>query len=113
MKKNKIKHIGIIPDGNRRWATEKGFNKQDGYKYGLEPGFKVLNIAKEFGIEEITYYGFTVDNCKRPAEQFVAFKKACVDAIEMIAKAGVDLLVMGDSRSKCFPEELKKYTTRT
>ena len=113
MKKNTPKHIGIIPDGNRRWAVEHGMNKQDGYEYGLTPGLKLLRKAKELGIQEITYYGFTVDNCKRPKEQFLAFKKACVDAVDMISQDGVDLLVIGDSDSKCFPEALKDYTKRT
>ncbi|MGN0161066.1 MAG: undecaprenyl diphosphate synthase family protein [Lachnospiraceae bacterium] len=112
MKKCKPKHIGIIPDGNRRWAMEHGLNKQDGYEYGLEPGLHLLQEAKKRGIEEITYYGFTVDNCKRPKEQFKAFQGACVRAVEMIAKDGADLLVIGNCNSKCFPEELKNYTTR-
>lgn len=111
--KKSPKHIGIIPDGNRRWAKEQGMNKQDGYEHGLQPGVKVLRQAKENGIEEITYYGFTVDNCKRPAEQFKAFKKACVDAVELLTREGADLLVIGNSESKCFPEELLPYTKRT
>lgn len=110
--KNSPRHIGIIPDGNRRWAKEHGMNKQDGYEHGLQPGLKLLRQAKEHGIEEITYYGFTVDNCKRPAEQFKAFKKACVDAVELLTREGADLLVIGNSESKCFPEELLPYTTR-
>ena len=113
MKKNKPKHIGIIPDGNRRWASGRGMEKKDGYAYGLQPGLRLLQAAKELGIDEVTYYGFTVDNCKRPAEQFQAFQKACVDAVELLTKEGADLLVIGNVKSKCFPEELIKYTTRT
>lgn len=113
MGKHKPEHIGIIPDGNRRWAVENGMNKKDGYAFGLEPGLKLLQIAKNNGIKEITYYGFTVDNCKRPAEQFQAFQKACIDAVEMLTKEGADLLVIGDSNSKCFPKELLPYRKRT
>jgi len=113
MKKNNPKHIGIIPDGNRRWAKEHGMNKQEGYTYGLTPGLTLLKQARELGIEEITYYGFTVDNCKRPAEQFQAFQKACVDAVELLTKEGADLLVIGNSDSKCFPKELLPYIKRT
>ena len=112
MKKCKPKHIGIIPDGNRRWAVEHGMSKKDGYAYGLQPGLTLMRQAKENGIEEITYYGFTVDNCKRPKEQFEAFKAACVKAVELLTKEGADLLVIGDSDSKCFPEELTEYTER-
>lgn len=113
MKKKNPKHIGIIPDGNRRWATEQGMEKQDGYQHGLAPGLRLLKAAKEQGIEEITYYGFTVDNCKRPSEQFQAFKEACVEAVKLLTAEGADLLVIGNSESKCFPEELLPYTKRT
>ena len=61
----------------------------------------------------ISHYGFTVDNCKRPHDQFVAFQKACVEAVQFLTTEGADLLVIGNTESKCFPEELKKYTTRT
>ncbi len=106
-------HIAIIPDGNRRWAVAHNMSKADGYEYGLLPGLSVLKLAKKLGIKEITYYGFTVDNCKRPSEQFRAFTSACVDAVKLIAKEGCSLLVTGNTESKCFPNELTQYTTRT
>lgn len=106
------RHIGIIPDGNRRFAVANGMTKKDGYAYGLEPGLALLRQAKQAGVEEITYYGFTMDNCKRPAEQFQAFQSACVKAVELLQQEGAELLVIGDDTSKCFPEELKKYRTR-
>lgn len=106
------KHIGIIPDGNRRWAVGQGMEKKDGYVHGLTPGLDLLRAAKKAGIEEITYYGFTVDNCKRPKEQFTAFSKACVQAVELLKQEGAELLVIGNSNSDCFPEELKEYTSR-
>lgn len=113
MAKKKPKHIGIIPDGNRRWAVLNGMMKSDGYSYGLEPGLKLLSLARKNEIQEITYYGFTVDNCKRPHEQFNAFQRACVKAVGMLTCEGADLLVIGDDRSKCFPDELRPYTKRT
>lgn len=107
------KHIAIIPDGNRRWAVQHDLKKQDGYENGLNPGVEVLRKAKEYRIPEITYYGFTTDNCKRPKIQQEAFKKACVDAVKMIEQEGeVSLLVVGDDTSPNFPKELKEYTVR-
>lgn len=106
------KHIGVIPDGNRRWAVRHGLEKHEGYAYGLEPGLALLKLAASNGIKEITYYGFTTDNCKRPAEQQQAFRKACVDAIKLIALEPVSLLVVGNSESPAFPVELPPYTTR-
>ncbi len=106
------KHIGIIPDGNRRWAKCNGLKKEAGYQYGLEPGLKLLRAARSCGIQELTYYGFTVDNCKRPKEQVLAFSKACVTAVKMIEQENVDLYVIGNTRSSCFPEELLPYANR-
>lgn len=107
------KHIAIIPDGNRRWAVSHRMEKKDGYQHGLNPGLEVLRRAKENGIEEITYYGFTTDNCKRPKAQQEAFQKACVDAVEMIKEEGnVALLIVGNTESSNFPKELLEYTVR-
>lgn len=104
------KHIGIIPDGNRRWAQGNGLRKENGYAYGLEPGLRLLRAAKNCGIQELTFYGFTVDNCKRPKEQVRAFSKACVQAAEMILRENACLNVFGNTNSPCFPAELLPYT---
>ena len=107
------RHIGIIPDSNRRWAQNKGFEKQDGYEFGIQPGFELYNLCIELGIEEMTFYGFTVDNTKRPSLQTTAFQKACVDAVECLANRDADLLVVGNTQSPSFPKELLPYSKRT
>lgn len=106
------KHIGVIPDGNRRWAKSHGLNREEGYAYGLKPGLRLLRAARESGVKELTYYGFTVDNCKRPREQVEAFSKACIDAVKMIEQENVELFVVGNAKSPCFPQELLPYTKR-
>ena len=107
------KHIGIIPDGNRRWAVDQGLEKQDGYKFGIQPGVELYDVCIELGIKEMTFYGFTVDNTKRPSAQIKAFQKACVDAVERLANRDGDLLVIGNTQSPFFPKELLPYTKRT
>lgn len=106
------KHIGIIPDGNRRWAVKNGLAKEMGYKWGLKPGVELLKLCIEAGISEITYYGFTTDNTKRPPSQIAAFKKACVEAVKIIAHEDASLKVFGDKESNMFPRELLSYTQR-
>lgn len=106
------RHIGIIPDGNRRWAAGNGLNKEEGYAHGLEPGLRLLQAARHHGIQELTYYGFTVDNCKRPKSQVAAFSKACVEAVKMIEQENAQLYVIGNTSSPCFPAELLPYTDR-
>lgn len=104
------KHIGIIPDGNRRFATSRGEEKNKGYASGLVPGVSAVKMAKKYGIKEVTFYGFTTDNCRRPVAQVEAFQKACVEAVKMTLEEGdVEVLVVGDSESKFFPEDLKPY----
>lgn len=106
------KHIGIIPDGNRRWAQNHNLEKHEGYHFGLSPGIKTVRLAKELGIEEVTYYGFTMDNCKRPKVQVQAFQKACVEAAKLITQDGAELLVLGCEHSACFPKALLPYRSR-
>src|SRR5665648_130111 len=80
------KHIGIIPDGNRRWAENNKMTKENGYEHGIDPGLMLFKLCKEAGIKELTYYGFTTDNTKRPTEQRIAFTKACVNAVNVLSK---------------------------
>ncbi|MFA6940256.1 MAG: polyprenyl diphosphate synthase [Clostridiaceae bacterium] len=106
------KHIGIIPDGNRRWAVSNEMSKEKGYAAGLEPGLAVFKLCEEIGVKEITYYGFTTDNNKRPITQRQAFTEACVNAVKMLSKENASLLVVGNSESPIFPDDLINYTTR-
>ncbi|MEJ6951924.1 polyprenyl diphosphate synthase [Natronospora cellulosivora (SeqCode)] len=105
-------HIGIIPDGNRRWAEANGYTKDKGYTNGLGPGLQLYHICKELGVKELSYYGFTTDNTKRPKKQYHAFVQACVDAVKLLSNEDAELRVIGNSKSPMFPEELLAYTKR-
>ena len=106
------KHIGVIPDGNRRWAVSKGLMKDKGYSLGIDPGLFLFKLCEKEGIEEITYYGFTTDNNKRPVDQRKAFTEACIDSVKLLSKENAELLVIGNTSSPCFPKELLPYTKR-
>jgi len=104
------KHIGIIPDGNRRWSVDQGLQKNEGYSHGLHPGVKAVRMSKKYGVEELTFYGFTTDNCRRPKAQIDAFQKACIEAVALTrAEGDVEILVVGDADSKFFPDALRPY----
>jgi len=105
-------HIGIIPDGNRRWAQAKGMSKEKGYDLGIDPGLKLFKLCQKAGVKELTYYGFTADNTKRPSEQRKAFTDACINAVKVLANEDAELLVIGNDSSPMFPKELLPYTTR-
>lgn len=105
-------HIGIIPDGNRRWALEQGFDKQNGYSYGILPGFELYEMMLDYGIKEATFYGFTRDNNKRPIEQRIEFTNACVNAVNKLSGHDANLMVIGNTESNSFPAELLPYANK-
>ena len=105
-------HIGVIPDGNRRWAVREGMGKKDGYEKGLPPGFRLFELLVEHGVKEATFYGFTRDNNKRATEQRQAFTQACIDAVRLLENRSANLLVVGNDKSSAFPEELKPYANK-
>ena len=106
-------HIGVIPDGNRRWAVSKDMSKDKGYEYGVNPGLQLFKLCQKENIKEVTFYGFTVDNTKRPADQKFAFTKACVDSVMLLTKEDCEILVVGNTESDLFPKELLPFTKRT
>jgi undecaprenyl diphosphate synthase len=105
-------HIGVIPDGNRRWAAGQGLQKEQGYESGLGPGLALFRLCQQAGVKELTFYGFTTDNVRRPTEQRSAFTQACVKAVDELSKEDATLLVVGNSDSPVFPDELRPFTTR-
>ncbi|MGL5648505.1 MAG: undecaprenyl diphosphate synthase family protein [Clostridium sp.] len=105
-------HIGIIPDGNRRFAESLGLTKDLGYLHGILPGLTLFKQCQNLNIKEITFYGFTLDNTKRPSKQKEAFIDACIKSVHLISKENAEILVLGNTNSKNFPKELLPFTKR-
>lgn len=60
------RHIGVIMDGNGRWATKRGLDRPEGHKAGAETFRRITDYAVELGIEAMTFYAFSTENWKRP-----------------------------------------------
>jgi len=106
------RHVGFIPDGNRRWAEIRGLPRREGYGAGIRPGLSLLRLCAKIGIQEVTIYGFTKENVRRPPDQVKAFSTACADFGVQAIKEGAALQVIGDTSSKCFPAALKPYARK-
>lgn len=106
------RHVGLIPDGNRRWAEARGLARHDGYAAGVRPGLMLVAQCRALGITELSIYGFTKENTHRPSKQVEAFRSACIDFAERTLAEGVALLVIGDQSSKLFPDELRPFATK-
>lgn len=103
------RHIGLIPDGNRRWARARGLPSAAGYAAGVGPGLRLLECAEAAGIEDVTAYGYTKENVCRPRDQVRAFERACIDLAELAMARGTALLVVGDVGSRRFPDVLRPW----
>jgi len=64
------KHIGIILDGNRRFAKRLMLKPWKGHEWGAEKFRKFLDLCYELGVDEITAYVFSIQNFQRPKEEF-------------------------------------------
>jgi len=63
------KHIGIIVDGNRRWAKEKNLPALEGHRQGFIALRKIIKKSRELGIRIITIWGFSTENWNRSKEE--------------------------------------------
>ena len=63
------RHVGIVMDGNGRWARQRGLPRTDGHKMGEEALFDTVEGALEIGLPWLTVYGFSTENWRRPREE--------------------------------------------
>lgn len=67
--KNAPTHVGIIMDGNGRWAQKRGLARTAGHKEGLETAKKIVKACANLGIKYVTLYTFSTENWKRAQEE--------------------------------------------
>lgn len=103
-------HIGIIPDGNKRWAIDNNLSEEEVYKHGINPGLELFKLCQKEGIKEITFYGYTVDHMQRQPNEKDAFIKACVDLVMLFKDEDCELLIVGDTATHTFPYQLLPFT---
>ena len=62
-------HVGIIMDGNGRWARERGLPRTSGHKEGLEAAKRIVAHASDSGISALSLYAFSTENWKRAEDE--------------------------------------------
>ncbi len=62
-------HVGVIMDGNRRWAIAQGKNKKQGHRAGIDALREIIRSAPLAGVKRLTAYGFSLDNWQREEEE--------------------------------------------
>ena len=66
------KHVGIIMDGNRRWAKERRMSAGEGHAAGVENLSKIVEACAKRGVETVTLYAFSTENFKKRSSNEVA-----------------------------------------
>ncbi|KQQ39226.1 UDP pyrophosphate synthase [Methylobacterium sp. Leaf125] len=92
-------HVGIIMDGNGRWATERGYPRLAGHRAGVAATRRVVAAATGAGIGTLTLYAFSSDNWRRPPEEVAGMmgllRRYLRTEAERLARAGIRLSVIG------------------
>lgn len=72
-------HLGIIMDGNGRWAKKQGKLRTFGHRYGVETVRTAISYCSEVGIKVLTLYTFSTENWKRPRSEVTALMNLIVE----------------------------------
>ena len=99
-KNNIPKSIGIIMDGNGRWAKAQGKPRLFGHTAGMEALHNIVMRAGELGVEYLTVYAFSTENWKRPVEEVNGIFKLLITYVEKeleeLNKNNVMVNILGD-----------------
>jgi len=92
-------HVGIIMDGNGRWATRRGLSRLRGHEAGVEAIRRVVEAAPEQGVGTLTLYAFSSDNWRRPKAEVAGLMALLrfylASEVESLVRNGVRLTVSG------------------
>lgn len=93
-------HVGIIMDGNGRWAEQRGEERQKGHKAGSEAVRKVVRVSRRLGIRALTLYAFSEQNWGRPFDEVDALMGLLEEFLrserDEILDNGIRLVAIGD-----------------
>ena len=107
-------HVGIIMDGNGRWATRRGLSRLRGHEAGVEAIRRIVEAAPDQGVGTLTLYAFSSDNWRRPKAEVAALmgllRFYLANEIAALVRSGVRLTVIG--RRDRLPDGIAAAITR-
>lgn len=106
-------HLGVIVDGNRRWARERHLPVFMGHRKGLDKVKELINWCRKRGIKILTLFVFSTENWKRPKNEINFLMKLLQDGlndfkknIKKINKEGIKIKIIGQRER--LPKSLQK-----
>ena len=104
------KHVGIIMDGNGRWAKKRGLPRSAGHKAGANNFRTITRYCSDIGIKYLTVYAFSTENWKRPSDEVSAlmslFKSYLNEALTDFKDDSIVVKFIGDKTG--FNSELQE-----
>jgi undecaprenyl diphosphate synthase len=92
-------HVGVIMDGNGRWAASRGLPRLEGHRRGVEALRQTVRAAIDFGLDYLTVYSFSVENWTRPVEEISdlmgLLKRFIKNDLHELHRSGVKIKVIG------------------
>ena len=82
MAENIPRHVGIIMDGNGRWAQRQGLLRTVGHRFGTETVQTAMEYMSRKGVEVLTLYAFSTENWKRPQDEVSGIFRLLVKYVE-------------------------------
>ena len=79
-------HIGIIMDGNGRWAQKRGLPRSAGHKQGARTFREIVRYCRSIGIRYLTVYAFSTENWKRPQSEIDAIMNLLRDYLDELER---------------------------
>ena len=93
-------HLGIVMDGNGRWAKRRGMPRSVGHTYGANTFRTITRYCRDIGIKYLTVYAFSTENWRRPDSEVSAimnlFRDYLKEAISDFASENVRTFFIGD-----------------
>ncbi|HYA01119.1 MAG TPA: polyprenyl diphosphate synthase [Candidatus Binatia bacterium] len=94
------RHIGIIMDGNGRWARQRHLPRAMGHKAGVRAIRRVMEACNEAGVHILTLYAFSTENWQRPRGEVISlmrlFQETLDSEVDELDARGVQLRIIGD-----------------
>lgn len=93
-------HIGVIMDGNGRWAAAKGLGRSEGHKAGVEAVRRIVELCNSYGVGCLTLFSFSSENWRRPPEEinfiFGLLRRFVASDLARLVRQNVKVRIIGD-----------------
>ena len=112
---NLPKHIGVIMDGNGRWATKRGLPRSAGHSAGADTLKKIVTECNKMGVKYITVYAFSTENWSRPKTEVDFLMNLLLDYLKNAEKtlAGENVVIRAIGSRAELTEEIRQQIVKT